>query len=195
MKKFIAGFVLGALLFGGIGAYAATQQETIEITRNVRKLVISGNGYETKSYEMGDNMFMSGGTTYVPLRFLVDTFNHFVDWDNREKTAHIYLDPCMTMAGVPLRTLNPAMIDAPRDWRAICVNERSVLLPKDVILEALKFTDHGIPSDQFPAYLLSRGERMILIGFKGMLFAEDKSELGDEFAFLSDYVYPEGRRS
>lgn len=177
MKRFIAGFVLGALLFGAIGAYAATK-ETLEINRNVRKLVINGN-----SYEMGDKMFTSGGTTYVPLRFLSETFGHVVEWDNQAKTAQVHLDPCLTMEGIALK---PQGGPGNQGFRAICLKERPVLLPKDVQV-SIKITDHGESQDQLPALILKRGDRTAIIGRKGTLLSS-REELGEEFAFLQEYV-------
>jgi len=169
--------MLGALLFGAIGAYAATK-ETIEINRNVRKLVINGN-----SYEIGDQMFTSGGTTYVPLRFLSETFNHIVEWDNQAKTAYVHLDPCLIAGGIALQPQGGPNIP---DIRALCINERPVLLPKDVKVIGQAISDHGVLPDQWPVYTLRRGDRILRVGFKNM--PSSKEELGEEFAFLQEYV-------
>jgi len=187
MKKFISGFVLGALLFGAIGAYASTK-ETISINRNVEKLIINDN-----SYEMGDKIFASDGTTYVPLRFLAETFNHIVEWDNSSKSVKIHLDPCMAASGIEMKPRSglSGIYSFRETVRALCINQHAFLLPKDVYMDGLIVVNDYAGNDLTPAYVLKSGDRTITVSYNGILYGNDKSVLGSEFAFLSDYVRTE----
>jgi len=186
MKKFIIGFILGSVLFGSISVFAASIDTTIQITRNVEKLVINGN-----NYALQDKIFTNNGTTYVPLRFLSETFNHIVEWDKEAKTIQIHLDPCKLAAGIAMNPLpeksGPVSV---RNQRALCINDRALLLPKDVYIDGIVVNDHGAESlGQLPAYRLSRGDSTILVGFKGLLLSNDRDTLDNHFEFLKQYVY------
>jgi hypothetical protein len=83
LKYIMSGVLIGALLFGGIGYAAGTQ-----ITVNFLPLKYFFDGVEKRP--PGDqNGFVYQGTTYVPLRFVSDSFDKKVAWEG--STYSIYL--------------------------------------------------------------------------------------------------------
>lgn len=85
MKKFFAGTLAGAILATSVSAIAATGVvKTINASYSVNKLVV--NGVDTGK---GSTAFISGGTTYVPLRTVSDALNQDIKWDSATKTIYI----------------------------------------------------------------------------------------------------------
>ena len=83
MKKFISGAIAGVILTVSTSAFAATMK-TINASYNVNKLVV--NGVDTGK---GSTAFISGGTTYVPLRTISDALGQSINWDSATKTIYI----------------------------------------------------------------------------------------------------------
>lgn len=73
-RSFIIGFILGALIFGGV-AYAATMIEVHFVP-----LKYYYNGFELKPAR-GKEGFIYEGRTYVPLRFVSENLEKDVAWD------------------------------------------------------------------------------------------------------------------
>ncbi|NEU29166.1 hypothetical protein GN156_00010 [bacterium LRH843] len=84
----MAGFLLGAFLFSGITAYAASSQ----ITVNFAPLKYFFDGVQ-KVTPSGQNGFIYQGTTYVPLRFMGESLGKEVTWDGKTSSIYIGLPP------------------------------------------------------------------------------------------------------
>ncbi|MBP1934204.1 copper amine oxidase N-terminal domain-containing protein [Ammoniphilus resinae] len=75
MKKFLFGFVTGALVFGSIGAIAASSE---------MKLIV--NGYEVKS-DVPPQVI--NGRTVIPARPLAEALGAKVEWDEQNRAVVI----------------------------------------------------------------------------------------------------------
>ena len=82
MKKFVAGFLSGALMFGIIGAGASGIWDNIEVLRNDIKVVVNGN-------EITSDNFLYNDTTYLPMRAIGDALGEKVEYDEVTNTAYI----------------------------------------------------------------------------------------------------------
>jgi hypothetical protein len=83
--KFISGFVLGGLLFGSVGAFAATGGEMLEVFYNVKDIKIN----KVSKMPSDNKPFIYNGSTYVPLRFVAEALGQPVNWDNNTQTVLI----------------------------------------------------------------------------------------------------------
>lgn len=83
MKKNIISFILGAVIFSSITAYATTGN-LIEVFYNVDKIVIDGTVHSLK-----EKTFIYKDSVYVPLRFVGESLNKKVSWDDKRKTVSI----------------------------------------------------------------------------------------------------------
>jgi hypothetical protein len=83
MKKSIASFIAGAIIFSTVGVYAAGGN-MIEVFYNVKDIKINmvSNMPEQKP-------FIYNGTTYVPLRYVADSLGQDVGWDGKTQTIFI----------------------------------------------------------------------------------------------------------
>jgi hypothetical protein len=85
MKKFIFGFVAGALLFGTATVYAATGGNMIEVFYNIKDIKIN----KISSMPDEEKPFVFNGTTYVPLRYVAEAFGQKVEWEGETQTILI----------------------------------------------------------------------------------------------------------
>lgn len=83
MKKFISGFVAGAILFGSIGVFAVGGQ-LIEINYGIKDIKINNVSQMPKQ-----KPFTYNGTTFVPLRFIADKLGQPVKYDSAAQTIFI----------------------------------------------------------------------------------------------------------
>ncbi len=83
MKKNIISFILGAVIFSTITAYA-TNGNLIEVFYNVKQIVVNGSTYSPQQ-----KPFIYNGSVYVPLRFIGQSFGKKVSWDSNIKTVFI----------------------------------------------------------------------------------------------------------
>lgn len=83
LKKMVASFIAGAIIFSGLGAYAAT---SIKVDVLPLKFYFDGVQKKPSGNQMG---FVYEGTTYVPLRFMAESLGKEVAWDS--KTTSIYV--------------------------------------------------------------------------------------------------------
>lgn len=83
MKKNIISFILGAVIFSTITAYA-TNGNLIEVFYNVERIVVNGSTYSPEQ-----KPFIYNGSVYVPLRFIGESFGKKVSWDSNIKTVFI----------------------------------------------------------------------------------------------------------
>lgn len=78
MKKFFMGLVTGSIIFGSIGAFAASSEI---------KLIV--NGKEIKS-DIPTQVI--GGRTMIPLRALAEALDAKVEWDSENRTVVVTTD-------------------------------------------------------------------------------------------------------
>lgn len=83
MKRIIGGFILGALLFGSMGVYAAGGN-LIEVFYSIKAIKI-----DNVSQSPNKKPFAYEGTTYVPLRFISENLGKEVKWDQKTQTIFI----------------------------------------------------------------------------------------------------------
>lgn len=102
MKKLISGFILGALLFGSVGAYAAGGN-LIEVFYTIKGIKIDN---VTKTPDK--KPFAYEGTTYVPLRFISENLGEEVKWDQKTQTIYIGKtdDPSAAYLGDKVKYMN-----------------------------------------------------------------------------------------
>lgn len=84
MKKLLTGIIIGAMITTSVSAIAATTKVNMEAVYSVNKLIV--NGVDTGK---GNTAFVSGGTTYVPLRTVSDALGNEISWDSSTKTIYI----------------------------------------------------------------------------------------------------------
>ncbi|WP_137792041.1 stalk domain-containing protein [Bacillus sp. E(2018)] len=102
MKKLISGFILGSLLFGSVGAYAASGN-LIEVFYTIKAIKIDN---VTKTPDK--KPFAYEGTTYVPLRFISENLGEEVKWDQKTQTIYIgeTMDPSAHYLGDKVNYMN-----------------------------------------------------------------------------------------
>lgn len=128
IKSFVAGAIIGGVLFSGIG-YAASNLTTIEVnlepvsfkfnnqavqTSDKPNYVLSGTEYVPVS-------FIYKGTTYVPARFVGETIGMNVEWDGNTRTVAI----------VDSRK-EPSPVEPSMDHEVISSSNESGLIPEAV---------------------------------------------------------------
>lgn len=82
MKRFITGFLSGAVLFTAVGSLATGIWDKIDVLKNDIKVVVNGNDVKA------DN-FLYNDTTYLPLRAVSNAFGVAVNYDEVSNTAYI----------------------------------------------------------------------------------------------------------
>lgn len=87
MKKFVVGFVTGAMIFSTAGAYAASNSKMIEVFYNVANIKI--NKTSSMPTDPDAKPFVYNGTTFVPLRYISESLNLPVQWDGSTSTVSI----------------------------------------------------------------------------------------------------------
>lgn len=156
IKSFVAGAIIGGVLFSGIG-YAASNLTTIEVnlepvsftfnnqaiqTSDKPNYVLSGTEYVPAS-------FIYKGTTYVPARFVGETVGMNVEWDGSTRTVAI-VDVRMESSPV-----GPSM------GHQVITEENSVL-PEDVQkwISENKYSEYtgSLNSNGHTYILVARGE-------------------------------------
>ena len=83
MKRFISGFLFGALLFA-VPAIA-NNSKTVEAFYNNIKLSVYGQIVDTE----GNEPFIVGGRTYVPARYVAEAMGGVVKWNETENTVEV----------------------------------------------------------------------------------------------------------
>lgn len=83
MKRFIVGFLAGTLIFGSVGAFAASGN-MIEVFYNIKGIKINN---VTQMPEQ--KPFIYQGTTFVPLRYVSEKLGKPVKWDSKTQTIII----------------------------------------------------------------------------------------------------------
>lgn len=82
MKKFILGFISGAILFGAAGTFAADVWQSINVLPNTIKVIVDGK-------EVQADNFLYNDTTYLPIRAVSEALKMNVQYDNVTSTAII----------------------------------------------------------------------------------------------------------
>lgn len=83
MKKFVIGFITGSILFGSIGAFAASGK-IIEVFYGIKDIKINN-----VSQMPADKPFTYNGTTFVPLRYIAEKLGQPVKWSPENQTIYI----------------------------------------------------------------------------------------------------------
>lgn len=86
MKKFIAGFLVGAILMTSGAVFAANTKVEVAL----QQLKFYFDGVEKVSDKGG---FVYNGTTYVPVRFVAEALGKDVTWDAKTNSVHIGKQP------------------------------------------------------------------------------------------------------
>lgn len=87
IKYTTLGFILGAILFMGLGfIYANSNAEAILAHFNNIKITVNGQQIKT---DVEAPPFIYNDRTYVPLRFVAEALGADVGWDSKTKTAII----------------------------------------------------------------------------------------------------------
>lgn len=84
MKKIIIGFLVGSILFGGIGVYAAGGSKSINVNYTIKDIKI-----DNVSQMPEKAPFAYEGTTYVPLRYIAEKLGEPVKWEGETQTIYI----------------------------------------------------------------------------------------------------------
>ncbi|WP_458411712.1 stalk domain-containing protein [Schinkia sp. CFF1] len=82
-KKFITGFIAGAITFSSIGVFAAGGK-AIEVFYSIKDIKI-----DNVSQMPSQKPFTYNGTTFVPLRFIADKLKQPVKFDTKTQTIFI----------------------------------------------------------------------------------------------------------
>lgn len=92
MKRFISGFVAGALVFGMLGAFAAVTYVAEPANYDI---IVDGEIFVSDPPAMVIN-----GSTYLPLRAIGDVFGVEVGWDPLSRQAEIMSDEYLEIVSV-----------------------------------------------------------------------------------------------
>lgn len=84
MKKFILGFIMGAMLMCAIPSLAKT--DTVQAIFNGVKVVING---EKVSFANGEEPVTINSRTYVPAKYVAEALGAKVQWDGKTSTVNI----------------------------------------------------------------------------------------------------------
>lgn len=103
MKKFISGFISGAILFGVMGAFA------ISYTANVAGFKVLVNG---KEFVSDPPALVVEGKTYLPLRAIGDALGVAVNWNDQMGQAEVGSAPQSFSTDYSRK--NPAPINTPQ---------------------------------------------------------------------------------
>lgn len=104
MKKFILGFISGAILFGAAGTFAADVWQSINVLPNTIKVIVDGK-------EVQADNFLYNDTTYLPIRAVSEALKMNVQYDNVTSTAII--SNADTPEPTPAPTANPDLSQLP----------------------------------------------------------------------------------
>ena len=86
MKKFVLGFIVGALLFSTASVFAASGK-MIQVFYMVKDIKINQVSKMPNNPEQ--KPFVYNGTTFVPLRFISENLGYPVKWDGQNQTIYI----------------------------------------------------------------------------------------------------------
>lgn len=98
LKGFIAGVAVMTLLFSlTITGFASTGSKSLTATFNNIKIYVDQKLVTPKDSN-GNTIepFISGGTTYLPVRAVADALSKEVSWDNATKSVYIGTQPTLT---------------------------------------------------------------------------------------------------
>lgn len=84
MKKFVSGFLVGAILFCGLPALAKT--DTVQGVYNKIKIAVNGKSI---SFAKGDEPISVNGRTYVPAKYIAEALGATVNYDSKSSTINI----------------------------------------------------------------------------------------------------------
>ena len=109
MKKFLAGILCGAVIFGGVNAYAAVLAE-----RSSHKVTVDGVPVSVEAYVIN-------GNNYFQLRDLGRLLDVGVEWNNATRTVEISTDSGYTEEEPGQMTPKPSTGNAGEDFYDIRV--------------------------------------------------------------------------
>lgn len=91
MKRFISGFVLGALIFAV--PVLANNSKNIEAFYNNIKIKVYGQLVDTE----GNEPFIVDGRTYVPARYVAEAMGGHVNWNAETNTVEVVKPEALEM--------------------------------------------------------------------------------------------------
>ncbi|USG65519.1 copper amine oxidase N-terminal domain-containing protein [Brevibacillus ruminantium] len=83
MKRFVSGFIIGAILFGSMQVSGAIGK-VIEVSYSINDVKVN-----QVSVHSAQKPFLYNGTAYVPLRFVSEYLGYSVKWDEESNVIHI----------------------------------------------------------------------------------------------------------
>lgn len=154
MKKFLAGILCGAVLFGGINAYAAVLAE-----RSTHKVTLDGSPVSVEAYVIN-------GNNYFQLRDLAKLLDVGIEWNGTTRTVEISTDSGYTEEEPSQAAPKPSTGNAGEDFYDIRVEivELTNNLRRQNGLPALTMDDDlmavaQVRADEAAATLAYRHER------------------------------------
>lgn len=90
MKRLISGLFLALVLSVSFQALAAEEGNKIDIFYNVKDIQIDSQSQMPENEKL--KPFIYEGSTFVPLRYVIEKFNKQVEWEAETKTIHIQSD-------------------------------------------------------------------------------------------------------
>lgn len=133
MKRFISGFLLGALIFA-VPAIA-NNAKTIEAFYNNIKLSVYGQIVDTQ----GNEPFIVEGRTYVPARFVAEAMGGVVKWNETENTVEVTRQTPETTATPEPTKLTSDGLEAELSYTSDGTPQYLILLSKAMYKNNLKF--------------------------------------------------------
>ncbi len=145
-KKFITGFIAGAITFSSIGVFAAGGK-VIEVFYSIKDIKIDNISQMPKQQP-----FTYNGTTFVPLRFIADKLGQPIKYDAETQTIFIgkfdgekvYVGDGLQLANLKGTQFSAQTINETAKLKDVLENEYS----KYILLD-YKSTDVDKPSGEF----------------------------------------------
>ncbi|MHB8065865.1 MAG: copper amine oxidase N-terminal domain-containing protein, partial [Ruminiclostridium sp.] len=84
MKKFLSGFLVGAILMCAIPSLA--KNDTVQAIYNNVKVAVNG---ENVTFASGEEPAIINNRTYVPAKYIAEALGATVKWDSKSSTVNI----------------------------------------------------------------------------------------------------------
>lgn len=159
MKKFILGFILGALIFSSIAVIATNGAQLIEVAYRDIQIEIDGQKVTTDV-----EPFIYQGRTYVPVRFVAENLNMNASWDETNSTVEL----TSTVAGKKI-TSGTFM----NNYSSITVSDAVYLSLEDILQNKQDFQNNVLQSSAMqPIYKAKTHDGMKAIQINGLWYVD-----------------------